>query len=77
MDKEILTYQSWCINNGIKIYPVRLITASERYKIGVQVNDSAPKNGKEIYTVTTTKNSVGVYDKIIEMYKYFYNKNNK
>lgn len=77
MDKTTLTYQSWCIANGIKIYPIRLKVASERYKIGVQVNDAAPKTGEEIYTATTTTNTVGVYDKIIELYKHFYNKNNK
>lgn len=66
----------WCINHDIKIYPIRLQMPLERYKIGIQIRDAAEQRGKEIYTVAATKNSVGVYDKIKELYQHFYNKNN-
>lgn len=77
MNNTINKYMSWCFENDIKIYPIRLQMPLERYKVGVQVSDAPEKISDQIYTVETTKNTTGVYDKIKELYKYFYTKNHK
>jgi len=69
-------HRTWCIRNDIKIYPIRLETPTERYKIGVTTDTAPEKIGKQVYQVDTNKKSVGVYDKIKEMQQYFYELNN-
>lgn len=69
-------HRTWCIRNDIKIYPIRLETATECYKIGITTNKTPEKIGKQIYPVVTNKIAIGVYDKIKEMQQYFYDLNN-
>ena len=66
----------WCIRNKIKVFPIRLQQVSECYKIGYTVNDGKEETLSEIYYIKTSKKGAGVYDKIKELQKYFYNKNN-
>jgi len=72
-----VNYMVWCIRNEIKIFPIRLETATETYKIGYTVNDGKVEKLDNIYYRNTSKKGTGVYDKIKELQKYFYNKNNK
>lgn len=72
-----VNYMVWCIRNDIKIFPIRLQTATERYNIGYTVNNNKVKVIDEVYYLETSKKGAGVYDKIKELQKYFYNKNNK
>jgi hypothetical protein len=76
MNNTINKYMSWCFANDIKIYPIRLQMPLERYKVGIQINNKPEQVGAQIYTNETTKNTVGVYDKIKDLYKHFYTKNN-
>lgn len=71
------TYRVWCIGKGIKIYPIRLQSAVERYKIGVQIDERPEKIGEQTYNLKSSKKGTGVYDKIKELQESFYNKNNK
>ncbi len=70
-------HRTWCIRNDIKIYPIRLLTASESYKIGITTNTLSEKIGDHIYLLDTNKTTIGVYDKIKEMQQYFYDLNNQ
>jgi len=68
-------HREWCIRNEIKIYPIRLTTASESYKIGVTIGNDSEEKGDHVYPVATNKVTIGVYDKIKEMQQYFYDLN--
>jgi len=70
-------HRVWCIRNDIKIYPIRLATATESYKIGITINSTPEEKGDNIYPLDTNKIAIGVYDKIKEMQQYFYDLNNK
>ncbi|NQY31095.1 MAG: hypothetical protein HRT69_16720 [Flavobacteriaceae bacterium] len=68
-------HRVWCIRNDIKIYPIRLETTTERYKIGITINNTPEEKGDHIYPVDTNKTTIGVYDKIKEMQQYFFDLN--
>ena len=72
-----VNYMEWCIRNEIKVFPIRLPTATESYQIGYTVNDGKVKKLDNTYYLKTSKKGAGVYDKIKELQEYFYNKNNK
>ena len=69
-------HREWCIRNDIKIYPIRLATVSERYKIGITINSAPEEKGDHVYPLDTNKITIGVYDKIKKMQQYFYELNN-
>ena len=69
-------HREWCIRNDIKIYPIRLATVSESYKIGLTIDNALEEKGDHIYPLDTNKTTIGVYDKIKKMQQYFYELNN-
>lgn len=67
--KEFHKYATWCWENGIKIFPIPLNATGTVLKIAVEKNGKI-KLGEEKYTNAT------VYDKIKELYKLIFTKNN-
>ena len=73
--KEFHFYFSWCINNGITIYP-KPTTVPGIYKIIVN-NRGNEKIGEGIYRNKALQNELNVWDKINSLYVEIYNRNNK
>lgn len=67
--KDFVKYSSWCFENGIKIIPIPLNTTGTVLKIGIEKKGKI-KLGEEKYTQAT------IYDKIKELYKTIFIKNN-
>lgn len=63
-------YFSWCVNNGITIYPKPYTPNGSVLKIVVN-NNGREKIGEEKYTDNS------IYDKIKDLYKQIFNKHNK
>jgi len=75
VNKENGIYMSWCIRNGIKIVPVPIVSNGSVCKL-LLINESKPKSqrerlGEEKYKAAT------VHEKIYQMYKAIFEKNNK
>lgn len=62
--------RNWCWGNGISIYPVPYVSNGSRLKICLNKKGNETI-GKEIYD-----NGQVLYDKINEMYRHIYEKNN-
>lgn len=67
--KEFHKYFSWCVGNGITIYPRPIVPNGSVLKIVVNSNGTE-KVGEEKFTDNK------IYDKIRELYKLIFNKHN-
>ncbi|ATA67284.1 hypothetical protein CGC48_00805 [Capnocytophaga cynodegmi] len=63
--------RSWCWEHGISIYPVPYVSNGSRLKICLN------KKGKETIGKDIYDNGQAIYDKINEMYRTIYEKNNQ
>ncbi|GET46921.1 hypothetical protein [Capnocytophaga felis] len=62
---------TWCWSKGISIYPVPYVSNGSRLRICLN------KKGKETIGKDIFDNGKAIYDKILEMYRFIYEKNNK
>ncbi|GET48820.1 hypothetical protein RCZ02_16510 [Capnocytophaga felis] len=62
---------TWCWNNGVSIYPIPLVSNGSRLRICLN-NNGKETIGKDIYD-----NGPAIYEKIKEMYRAIYKKNNQ
>ena len=74
--KEKHFYAKWCNDNGITIFPVPMVNSGGIYKIAVSKNGEV-KQGDQLYKDTPEKGIPAWSDKVWELYKIFYDKNNK
>ncbi|MEE1897103.1 hypothetical protein V1389_02070 [Flavobacterium rakeshii] len=73
---EFHKYAKWCNDNHVTIYPVPVSAVnSGMYKIEV-CNKGRKKLGEGTYRDKPLKGEVSIYDKIRQLYRDFYNKNN-
>lgn len=70
-EKPIHEIMAWCWERGVEIYPVPQVSNGKILKIAI--ND----NGKETLGTHLYDNGIKIYDKIRELYRFIYNKNNK
>lgn len=72
---EFYKYAGFCIKKGIKIYQ---IPTSKRdvYKIEID-NKGKITVGEKDYPNEKNKNSISVWQKILELYKFYYEKINE
>lgn len=68
-------YQKWCNDHGIRIYPIPLYDKSSSFKICVEQNLKA-NIGKLVFEEKPKGNEPSVWDKIRELYKIIYEREN-
>lgn len=73
--KEAQQYQSWCNDNGTRIYPVPLYDKSTSYKICVERNLTA-SIGKLVFEDNPKGKEPSVWHQIRELYKIIYKRDN-
>jgi len=69
---EFYKYASFCNKKGIKIYPIPT-NIRDVYKIEIENNGEKNLEEKE-YPNEKNKASISVWQKILELYKFYYNK---
>ncbi|MGQ2982094.1 hypothetical protein [Flavobacterium sp.] len=73
--KEAHKYASWCNANFIKLFPVPT-SSPGIYKIAMEKKGIVTQ-GQQYFRDKPLKNELSVWDKIREIYKEIYEKNNK
>ena len=63
---------SFCIQKDITIYPVPVENSRGEFKPDCYIHVN--KNGKVIISPKTYKQDIKLYDKIMELYSYYYEK---
>lgn len=69
-EPDIYEIMNWCFAKGITIYPVPQVWNGKVLKIAIN------NNGKETIGSEVYDNGIKIYDKIRELYRTIYYKNN-
>lgn len=73
--KEATTYASWCNSQGITIFPVPTSNVGI-YKIAINTRGKV-EQGQQYYRNEPLQGQVSIWDKIRQLYKEIFDKNNK
>jgi hypothetical protein len=73
--REFCQYFKWCVENGIKIFPIPLHDKSENYKICVERN-GAGSVGQRVFENQPKGKDNSVWEQIRELYKIIYKRDN-
>lgn len=71
---------AWCIDNGITIYPIIWKEANPENppRLAIQVNYQGYKRtGDIIWSQRNKKENLAMYERIAELYKYYYKRDKK